>query len=144
MMLSTSQSAAEAETQRANSAVRRCLRRRSGARLPAANSELPDLAHDLVLGDELVEFLFGRQPDREQLRLARRQMYHLATEVAPEMQLPLFKLGRLWAGRRSTLIEWIAEREASAARMREAMARERGAAHTGKAQIGGTAGHAQI
>jgi hypothetical protein len=138
VMPSTSLLPVEPETERVNSAARGCLRRQS-ALLPAANSELPDLADDLVFGDKLVEFLFGRQADRERLRLARRQMYHLATEVAPEMQLPLFKLGRLWAGRRSTLIEWVAEREASAARAREALVGDRRPA---SAPAAGTKGRA--
>jgi hypothetical protein len=69
---------------------------------------LPSLADDLLRGaSQIAEFVFG---DRRQ----RRAVYHLAVEVKPECRMPVFRLGSVICARRSTLLRWIAEQEASA------------------------------
>lgn len=58
-------------------------------------------ADDLLEGaDEIARFMFG-SPDK------RRRIYHLAACS----DLPLFRLGEVICGRRSTLLAWIAEQE---------------------------------
>src|SRR5947209_5195253 len=65
------------------------------------------LADDLLRGaSEIAEFVFG---DARQ----RRAVYHLAVEVKPEHRMPVFRLGNVICARRSTLLRWIAEQEAS-------------------------------
>jgi hypothetical protein len=81
----------------------------STSSLAAANS-------DMLTGAELLRFVFGDLSDPKAFRRARRRLYHLAAEVAPQDRLPLFRLGpRVLAGRKSTLVRWMAEREAAAA-----------------------------
>jgi len=61
------------------------------------------IADDLLEGaEEIARFLFG-SPDK------RRRVYHLATRS----DLPLFRLGEVICGRRSTLLAWIAQQEQS-------------------------------
>jgi hypothetical protein len=61
------------------------------------------IADDLLEGAEAIaRFMFG-SPDK------RRRVYHLAAHS----DLPLFRLGELICGRRSTLLAWIAEQEKS-------------------------------
>jgi hypothetical protein len=70
---------------------------------------------DVVVDDALVKFMFGDQLDPEAFKRARRRLYHLASEVAPEHRPPIFRLGpRRLAGRKSSLRRWFAEREAAA------------------------------
>jgi hypothetical protein len=73
-------------------------------REPAA---LFPLANDLLRGAaEIAEFIFGNPRHR-------RAVYHLAVEVKPESRMPIFRLGSVLCARRSTLLRWIAEQEAS-------------------------------
>ncbi|TYO68493.1 hypothetical protein FXV83_00380 [Bradyrhizobium hipponense] len=59
------------------------------------------IADDLLEGaEEIARFMFG-SPDK------RRRVYHLAARS----DLPLFRLGEVICGRRSTLLAWIAEQE---------------------------------
>ena len=75
-----------------------------------------DDSSDLLVGDHLIEYLLGRQPDPESLKRARRKFYHLAAGTAAEHRPPIFRLGpRLYAARRSQLEEWFRRREAVAA-----------------------------
>jgi hypothetical protein len=59
------------------------------------------IADDLLEGaEEIARFMFG-SPDK------RRRVYHLAARS----DLPLFRLGEVICGRRSTLLAWIAKQE---------------------------------
>jgi hypothetical protein len=59
------------------------------------------IADDLLEGaEEIARFMFG-SPNK------RRRVYHLAAHSG----LPLFRLGEVICGRRSTLLAWIAEQE---------------------------------
>jgi hypothetical protein len=59
------------------------------------------IADDLLEGaEEIARFMFG-SPGK------RRRVYHLAARS----DLPLFRLGEVICGRRSTLLAWIAEQE---------------------------------
>lgn len=61
----------------------------------------PDFASDLLRGAALVaEFIYG---DRKY----RRKIYHLFETS----RIPLFKLGSVICGRRSVLVQWVAEQE---------------------------------
>jgi hypothetical protein len=62
----------------------------------------PDcIADDLLEGaEEIARFMFGSTDKR-------RRVYHLAARS----NLPLFRLGEVICGRRSTLLAWIAEQE---------------------------------
>jgi hypothetical protein len=67
----------------------------------------PALADDVIRGAEAIaEELFGD-------RAEKRAVYHLASEVAPEKRLPVFRLGSILCARRSTLRAWIADQEAA-------------------------------
>jgi hypothetical protein len=71
------------------------------------SATIPALADDLLRGaSEIAEFVFGN-------RRHRRAVYHLAVEVKPECRMPVFRLGSVICARRSTLLRWIAEQEAS-------------------------------
>jgi|HubBroStandDraft_6_1064221.scaffolds.fasta_scaffold169552_1 hypothetical protein len=71
------------------------------------------LAEDLLRGaSEIAEFVFGDAEDR-------RRVYHLAVEVKAEQRMPVFRLGNVICARRSTLLRWIAEQEASTSRRSE-------------------------
>lgn len=59
------------------------------------------VADDLLEGaEEIARFMFG-SPEK------RRRVYHLAAHA----DLPLFRIGEVICGRRSTLLAWIAEQE---------------------------------
>jgi hypothetical protein len=59
------------------------------------------LGDDLLQGaDQIAHFLFG-DPAR------RRRVYHLAENS----RLPVFRIGALLCGRKSSLLAWIAEQE---------------------------------
>jgi hypothetical protein len=63
--------------------------------------ENESIADDLLEGaEEIARFMFG-SPEK------RRRVYHLAAHS----DLPLFRLGEVICGRRSTLLAWIAEQE---------------------------------
>ncbi|WP_439373167.1 DNA-binding protein [Bradyrhizobium sp. DASA03120] len=69
-----------------------------------------NIADDLLEGaEEIARFMFG-SPGK------RRRVYHLAAHS----DLPLFRLGEVICGRRSTLLAWIAEREQAAAALARA------------------------
>ena len=69
------------------------------------------LATDLLEGaEEIAEFMFG---DRE--LASRRRIYYLGSECRGAERLPLFRLGTVLCARKSTLLTWIADREARAA-----------------------------
>jgi hypothetical protein len=75
-------------------------------------SPVRSFADEVLVGNRLIEAVFGPQRDAAALKKARRRLYHLASEVPLEDRLPLFRLGpRILAGRPSTLLEWVAERE---------------------------------
>jgi hypothetical protein len=72
----------------------------------AGASPAPALASDLLKGaEQIATFMFGDPAER-------RQVYHLASEVAPQDRLPVFRLGAVICARKSTLLAWVAEREA--------------------------------
>jgi hypothetical protein len=59
------------------------------------------LGNDLLQGaDQIAQFLFG-DPAR------RRRVYHLAENA----KLPVFRMGALLCGRKSSLLTWIADQE---------------------------------
>lgn len=59
------------------------------------------LSDDMIEGaDGLAEFIFG-DPKK------RRKVYHLAEQS----DLPVFRLGSKICGRRSVILQWIAEQE---------------------------------
>jgi hypothetical protein len=64
-----------------------------------ADDLLPDI-------DSIALFMFGRAGPPE-----RRRLYHLTSEVAPAHRLPTFKLGGRIMARKSTVVQWIADRE---------------------------------
>jgi hypothetical protein len=65
-----------------------------------------EIADDLLEGAEAIaRFMFGSVAKR-------RRVYHLAATS----DLPLFRLGEVICGRRSTLLAWIAEQEKASAR----------------------------
>jgi hypothetical protein len=67
---------------------------------------LESLGDDLLQGaDEIAHFLFG-DPGR------RRRVYHLAETS----RLPVFRIGALLCGRKSSLVAWIADQERHAIR----------------------------
>ena len=68
------------------------------------------LADDLLEGaSEIGEFLFGSDPAAKEFRL--RRIYRLTTQVPPEERLPVFRVGNLLFARKSTLVQWVTERE---------------------------------
>jgi hypothetical protein len=82
----------------------------------ALNIPPAELAGDLLEGaEEISEFLFGDDPDPGARRQRLRRTYRLTSEVKPADQLPVFRIGQLLFARRSTLLRWIAEREARSA-----------------------------
>jgi hypothetical protein len=61
----------------------------------------PCLADDLLRGaEDIAEFIFG---DKRQ----RRKIYHLGETS----DVPLFRLGGILCGRKSTLLRWITQQE---------------------------------
>jgi hypothetical protein len=59
------------------------------------------LSDDLIEGaDSLAEFIYGSRKER-------RKVYHLAEKG----ELPLFRLGAKICGRKSAILQWIAEQE---------------------------------
>jgi hypothetical protein len=63
------------------------------------------LADDLLRGAEAIATeLFG-DPG------GKRKIYHLTSEIAPHLRLPVFRLGAIICARRSTLRAWIAAQE---------------------------------
>lgn len=65
----------------------------------------PSIASDLLEGaDEVARFVFG-SPQK------RRRVYDLAARS----EIPLFRVGRVLCGRRSTLRAWISAKEAASA-----------------------------
>ena len=64
-------------------------------------SATESLGDDLLQGaDQIAHFLFGD-------RARRRRVYHLAENS----RLPVFRIGALLCGRKSSLLAWIAEQE---------------------------------
>ncbi|WP_084802954.1 hypothetical protein [Bradyrhizobium sp. NAS80.1] len=62
------------------------------------------IADDLLEGaDEIARFMFGSADKR-------RRVYHLASRSG----LPLFRMGEIICGRRSTLLAWIVAQEKTA------------------------------
>ena len=69
------------------------------------------LASDLMRGADAIRvFLFGDTPDGKQAESNRRSVYHLADKHG----LPLFKLGGVLCGRKSTILRWIEAQERAA------------------------------
>jgi hypothetical protein len=69
-----------------------------------------NLADDIMFGGSVIaEFLTGRSDQK-----AMRKLYHLASEVPEADRLPVFRLGGQLCARKTTLLNWIAERERSA------------------------------
>ncbi|WP_441256203.1 DNA-binding protein [Bradyrhizobium sp. 482_C4_N1_1] len=74
-----------------------------------------EIADDLLEGAEAIaRYMFGTGTATK-----RRRVYHLAATS----DLPLFRLGEIICGRRSTLLAWIAEREQAAAALAKAKQR---------------------
>jgi hypothetical protein len=69
-----------------------------------------DFAADWLGGvGEVALYMYGADTKK-----ARREVYRLASEVPPEDQLPLFKMGPgKWCGRKSTILAWIRAKEAA-------------------------------
>lgn len=68
----------------------------------AVNDNDPEFSGDLLRGAaDIAEFLFGD-------RARRRKVFHLAATS----NLPIFKLGSMLCGRRSTLLRYVADQEA--------------------------------
>jgi hypothetical protein len=64
------------------------------------------ISNDIIMGARAIaDFLFPDDPG------ALRLVYRLVSEVPPEDQLPVFRLGTRLAARKSTLLQWIAKRE---------------------------------
>jgi hypothetical protein len=79
-------------------------------RAAAMDSAVP-LANDLLEGAGAIgKFLYGRSDHR-----ARRKVYRLVSEVAPEKRLPIFRLGDIICARKSILLKYIASQEESKA-----------------------------
>jgi hypothetical protein len=77
------------------------------------NASEIDFAEDLLEGaDEIARFMFGSSTKR-------RGVYHLASRSG----LPLFRLGEVICGRRSTLRAWVAEQEKSTGSVRPGVSR---------------------
>jgi hypothetical protein len=73
-----------------------------------------NLSDDLLAGAaEIGEFLFGNDPDPAAQRARLRRVYRLTTVVAPKDRLPVFRIGTSLYARRSTLLGWVSQREAS-------------------------------
>jgi hypothetical protein len=69
------------------------------------------IGDDLLEGaEEIARFMFGTGTATK-----RRRVYHLANTS----DLPLFRLGEIICGRRSTLLNWIAEQEKASARSKQ-------------------------
>jgi len=67
------------------------------------------LAEDLLEGAiEIGRFLFGDGPG------ARQRVYKLTSVVKPEDRLPVFRIGNILFARKSTLMQWVTEREGQA------------------------------
>jgi len=63
------------------------------------------LADDLLEGaDQIAEFLYG-DPKK------RRKVYHIFSETKSNNKAPLFRMGSIICGRRSTLMKWISDQE---------------------------------
>jgi hypothetical protein len=66
-----------------------------------------NLAADLLLGGApIADFVFGRSDQK-----AMRKLYHLTSEVPEADRLPVFRLGGQICARKTTLLNWISERE---------------------------------
>jgi hypothetical protein len=65
---------------------------------------------DLLMGaEEIAVYLFGAAK-------AKRQVYRLTSEVPPQHRLPVFRLsGNTLCARKSTILAWIAAKEAQRA-----------------------------
>lgn len=69
----------------------------------------PDIADDLLETAEAIALFLYRD------RKKTRRVFYLASEAPAADRLPVFRIGRRRiAARRSTLLRWIAEREAAA------------------------------
>jgi hypothetical protein len=67
---------------------------------------------EILVNDSLVEELFGPQPDQAAQKRARKRLYRLITEVAPQHRLPCFKdESGQWACRRATVKAYQAARQ---------------------------------
>ncbi|WP_249142366.1 DNA-binding protein [Bradyrhizobium sp. AUGA SZCCT0160] len=65
-----------------------------------------DAKLDLLKGaDQISDFMFGTKEER-------RQVYHLADHHC----LPVIKMGKKLYARRSSLVQWLADREGKASR----------------------------
>ena len=83
----------------------------ASTRPSGANATRLPLSDDLMRGaDEIRLFLFGHTEDQRQAESNRRSVYHLADKHG----LPLFKLGGVLCGRKSTILRWIEAQERAA------------------------------
>jgi hypothetical protein len=72
----------------------------------------PVFDHDIAVGWDLVEAVFGQQPDERSRRLARRRLYNLIRTSG----LPVFRVNRRgYGGRRTEMHKWLAARERAGA-----------------------------
>ena len=68
----------------------------------------PQLSDDLIYGAEAIADFLG---------MARRQVYHAAAQD----HLPIFRIGSMLCCRKSTLANWIVEREQSSRAFRRGL-----------------------
>ena len=72
----------------------------------------PVFDDDIAIGWDLVEAVFGEQPDERSRRLARRRLYNLIKTS----ELPVFRVNqRGYGGRRAELHKWLVARERAGA-----------------------------
>ena len=68
---------------------------------------------DLLEGAvQIGDFLFGQDPSPAAKLARQRRVYRLTTVVAPKDRLPVFRIGSSLFARKSTLLQWVADREA--------------------------------
>jgi hypothetical protein len=73
-----------------------------------ANQPSADLSSDLLEGaTAIAKFVFGDESQK-----SRRRVYHMA-DMKRGDRLPVFRIGQQIFARKSTLVRWIAAREAA-------------------------------
>ena len=70
--------------------------------------------------DFLDDLLFGADAIAKFLRMTRRQVYHCASME----HLPIFRIGSTLCCRKSTVVEWMIDRERATAAFRRTRPRE--------------------
>ena len=71
-------------------------------------NESTQISDDILVGaGEISEFLFGNEKKR-------RRVYNLADSTQGSDKIPCFRMGALLCARKSTLRQWILDRESAA------------------------------